>query len=160
MKAILLIDHGSRRSEANNMLACMANLVQQLVGDEVIVEYAHMELADPDIAAGFAGCVRRGATEVIAFPYMLSPGRHSTADIPRLVAEAATASPGIPFRVTRAFGMHEKLAEVILDRAGVTASADGTVGARCVRPAGAPECFCGNACPALGADEPVAAADL
>ena len=28
MRAILLIDHGSRRAEANEMLHCMANLVQ------------------------------------------------------------------------------------------------------------------------------------
>ena len=65
MKAILLIDHGSKRAEANEMLACMANLVQAMTGPGVIVEHAHMELAEPDIPAGFAACVARGATEVI-----------------------------------------------------------------------------------------------
>ena len=119
MKAILLIDHGSRRAEANHMLACMANLVQALVGDGAIVGYAHMELAEPSIPAGFAECVARGATEIVAFPYMLSPGRHSTADIPHLVADAAAAHPGVRARVTDAFGVHEKLGELILLRAGV-----------------------------------------
>lgn len=119
MKAILLIDHGSRRDEANHMLACMAALVQRMAGERIVVRHAHMELAEPDIAAGFAECVAAGACEVIAFPYMLSPGRHSTSDIPRLVAQAASTFPGVHFSVTPAFGVHEGLGELILHRAGV-----------------------------------------
>ena len=119
MKAILLIDHGSVREPANNMLECMATLVQRMVGGAAIVRFAHMELAEPTVAQGFAECVRAGATEVVAFPYMLSPGKHSTRDIPRLVAEAARAFPGIAYRITPAFGVHEKLAELVAMRAGV-----------------------------------------
>jgi len=84
------------------------------------VGYAHMELAEPGIGAGFDACVGRGATEVIAFPYMLSPGKHSTRDIPRMVGEAASKHPGIRYSVTPAFGLHEKLGEVVLERAGVS----------------------------------------
>lgn len=119
MRAILLIDHGSVREEANHMLASAADLLQQMLGDTVQVHYAHMELAEPTIAQGFAACARDGATEVIAFPYMLSPGKHVTRDIPRLVAEAAREFPGLSYRVTDAFGVHEKLAELIALRAGL-----------------------------------------
>ena len=119
MRSILLIDHGSVKPEANHMVSCMANLLQHMVGDEIVVRHAHMELAEPSIAAGFADCVRNGATEVIAFPYMLSPGKHVTRDVPRLVAEAAQAVPGVSYRVTDAFGVHERLAELIALRAGV-----------------------------------------
>ena len=121
MKAILLIDHGSVKSEANEMLADVASMVQEMAGPEVLVGYAHMELAEPDIDAGFAACVARGATDVVAFPYMLSPGKHSTRDIPRLVAAAAARHPRVTYSVTPAFGVHEKLGEVVLERAGVTA---------------------------------------
>ncbi len=123
MKAILLIDHGSVRQEANEMLERVAALVRQIAGPGVIVHAAHMELAKPTIAAGFRHCVEEGATEVIAFPYMLSPGKHSTRDIPRLVAEAAAAFPHVGYRVTEAFGLHEKLAEVVLERTGVATPA-------------------------------------
>lgn len=119
MKAILLVDHGSRVSEANDMLITMADLVQELAGPGVIIRPAHMELSEPSIAAGFASCVEAGATEVVVFPYMLSPGKHSTRDIPRMVAEVATLHPGIAWSVTAAFGIHEKLGEIILGRAGV-----------------------------------------
>ncbi len=122
-QAILIIDHGSRRAEANEMLECVANLAQAMAGAGVVVRHAHMELAEPSIAAGFAACVAAGATEIVAFPYMLSPGKHSTGDIPRLVAEAAKLHRGVTFRVTPAFGVHEKLAELILLRAGVRPNA-------------------------------------
>ena len=119
MKAILLIDHGSRRDEANTMLADVRDMIQQQAGTDVIVEYSHMELAEPTIEQGIAACVKRVATDVIAFPYMLSPGKHSTRDIPRMIDEAAKNFPGVTFSVTPAFGVHEKLGEVVLERAGV-----------------------------------------
>ena len=124
MKGILIVDHGSRLTEANEMLREMADLIQSMAGPDVVVRYAHMELADPDIAQGFGDCVRAGATDVTVFPYMLSPGRHSTADIPRMVAAAAKAFPGVMFSVTPAFGLHEKLAQVVLERAAVEVHAD------------------------------------
>lgn len=126
MRAILIIDHGSTRAEANEMLADVATLLQQMVGDGVIVRHAHMELAGPSIPEGFADCVRAGATEVVAFPYMLSPGKHVTRDVPRLVAEAAREFPNVAFRVTEAFGVHPKLAEVVAERTGVNVIAPTT----------------------------------
>jgi enoyl-CoA hydratase/carnithine racemase len=53
-RAILLIDHGSRRDAANQQLHVIgARLDQALTetGPPAIVECAHMELADPDIRA-------------------------------------------------------------------------------------------------------------
>ena len=147
MKAILIVDHGSRKREANDMLTCMANLVQTMAGSGVIVRSAHMELAEPSIAAGFASCVEAGANEVTIFPYMLSPGRHSTSDIPRMVAEVSTSYPGVSFSVTPAFGVHEKLGEIILNRAGldVDSSFAETSANRCWDPA-CSEQLCGDAC--------------
>ena len=147
MKGILIVDHGSQKAEANDMLRCMANLIQTMAGTDVVVRYAHMELADPTIAEGFAACVNAGATEVTVFPYMLSPGRHSTSDIPRMVTHAARGFPLVTFNVTPAFGVHEKLAEVVLDRAGVQPVFDPT-GAEADR-CWDPECsekLCGDAC--------------
>lgn len=142
-KAILIIDHGSKRGEANEMLDCVSNLVQAMAGGGVIVRYAHMELAEPSIEAGFAECVNAGATEVVAFPYMLSPGKHSTGDIPRLVAAAAAPFPAVTYSVTPAFGVHEKLAELILLRAGVRPNAIDAN--RCWHSSEEPR-TCGDAC--------------
>lgn len=146
MKAILLIDHGSRRREANDMVHCMANLVQALAGPDVIVRPAHMELADPTIEQGFTSCVEAGATEVVVFPYMLSPGRHSIEDIPAMVAAVATRHPAVAFRVTPAFGVHEKLAELILSRAGIERRAGTAMDFDCCWSPDKADISCGDAC--------------
>jgi sirohydrochlorin ferrochelatase len=146
MRAILLVDHGSVRPEANHMLDCVANLLQSMVGPDVLVRAAHMELAEPLIPEGVESCVQGGATDLVVFPYMLSPGKHSTRDIPRIVAEATRRYPALRVRVTPAFGVHAKLAEVIAERAGVEiASLNGEECLRCWNPDGAVG-TCGDAC--------------
>ncbi|MEP6496244.1 MAG: CbiX/SirB N-terminal domain-containing protein [bacterium] len=158
MRSILLVDHGSVRAEANHMLTCMASLLQQMVGDGVLVRHAHMELAEPSIANGLAECVRGGATTITVFPYMLSPGKHVTRDVPRLVAEAAAKFPHVTCRVSDAFGVHEKLAELIALRAGVEIAhpLEAADACRCWEPNGETGA-CGVACAARAA-EPLAAA--
>lgn len=116
--ALLIVDHGSRQPEANAALEELAALLRQL-RPGLVVHCAHMTLAEPTTAQGFERCVRDGATEVLVHPYMLGPGRHALEDIPRLVAEAAARHPGVTFRVTPPLGVHRKLAELVLERAGL-----------------------------------------
>ncbi len=119
MQAILLIDHGSRRAEANAMIHCVARMVAfqaQQLGQPKHVIGAHMELAEPTIAQGLASCVTAGAQEVIVHPYLLAPGRHASEDIPRMVAEAAKAYPEIRVCVSAPLGVHAAIAQVVLDR--------------------------------------------
>jgi sirohydrochlorin ferrochelatase len=114
-RAILLVDHGSRRAEANAQLAAVAVLVAERAPD-AIVHIAHMELAAPDIPQGVDACARDGADEVVVHPYFLAPGNHSTHDIPHLVREAAAHHPGLRVRISEPLGLHPKLVDVILDR--------------------------------------------
>lgn len=112
---VILVDHGSKVAEANAMLDEVVRLFRESTGAP-IVEPAHMELADPTIAQAFARCVEQGATRVVVHPYFLSPGRHSTSDIPRLVEEAARVHPGVPVTVTEPLGLDIRMSEVILQR--------------------------------------------
>ena len=114
-KAILLIDHGSVKAEANELLEEIARLVARLAPGYHVTA-AHMELAPPDIAAGIAACVAAGSTDITVMPYMLAPGRHSTDDIPRMALEAAERHEGVRVRVSEPLGADSRLAEVILAR--------------------------------------------
>lgn len=114
-KAILLVDHGSVKAEANALLEEIARLVAE-IAPGYHVEAAHMELAPPDIAAGVEACVEAGATDITVMPYMLAPGRHSTGDIPRMALDAAQKYEGIQIRVSAPLGSDSRLAEVILER--------------------------------------------
>lgn len=115
---LLLVDHGSRFQEANDMLADVAAMLRRLSGQDCI-HHAHMELAEPTIRQGYETCIREGATAVVVHPYFLSPGRHSMSDIPRMVAEVALAFPGVAYCVTEPLGLHPKICEVVLERAGI-----------------------------------------
>jgi len=127
------------------MLDCVANLLQAMVGENALVRAAHMELAEPLIPQGVEACVEAGATELVVFPYMLSPGKHSTRDIPRIVAEATRGHPGLRVQVTPAFGVHAKLAEVIAERSGVELASAISDCNRCWNPDGEIGA-CGDAC--------------
>lgn len=112
---IILVDHGSRFKAANDMLDEVVAMFKRVSGNR-IVQAAHMELAEPTIAQAFDACVRQGAGRVAVHPYFLSPGKHSTTDIPRIVEQAAAQHPGVTFHVTPPLGLDDKIAEVIMRR--------------------------------------------
>lgn len=118
MRALLLVDHGSRASEANESLVAIAELVRARVGPGVIVGYAHMELATPTVHDAIAILVAEGAAQITVVPYFLARGRHSREDIPKLVSDATAAHPGVLFVVAEPLGPHPLLAELVLLRGG------------------------------------------
>ncbi|HIE95965.1 MAG: CbiX/SirB N-terminal domain-containing protein [Fuerstiella sp.] len=113
--AVVIVDHGSRKPASNEMLY-QATKIFAAQSNYAIVEPAHMELAQPDIATAFRKCVEQGAARVVVFPYFLSPGRHWSEDIPGLVTEAARPFPDVAWLVTAPFGLHPKMSSIIDDR--------------------------------------------
>lgn len=94
------------------MLEEMAALYRRVTGMS-IVEPAHMELAEPSISQAIDRCVAQGASSVVVSLFFLSPGRHSTSDIPRLVTEAMARHPGLSCKVSEALGLDQRLAELL-----------------------------------------------
>lgn len=113
---VIVVDHGSRRAESNEMLEALtrSSISERLEYD--IVEPAHMELAEPSIATAFDRCVERGATMVVIQPYFLLPGKHWNQDIPELAADAASHHPGVEYLVAAPFGVHPLMADVVSAR--------------------------------------------
>ena len=109
---IILVDHGSKRASANEMLNEVVRVFRETTGAK-IVEPAHMELAEPSLAEAYSACVEQGAKEIVIHPYFLAPGRHSTEDIPRMAEEAAALHPLTPYRVTEPLGIDPRMSEVI-----------------------------------------------
>jgi sirohydrochlorin ferrochelatase len=112
---VIVVDHGSRRNESNDMLLRVVAMFRRMC-DYSIVEPAHMELAEPTIAQAFDRCVEQGAEIVIVHPYFLLPGRHWDEDIPRLAAEAAARHEDVPYLVTAPLGVHEVMMRIMDDR--------------------------------------------
>jgi sirohydrochlorin ferrochelatase len=113
-RAIIIVDHGSTRPAANNMLDEVVALVRSRGPEPVYA--AHMELAEPTIDTAFDTAVAAGADFVFVFPYFLSPGRHSREDIPRLCAQAAARHPGLRWHCCGPVGPDPLMADLILHR--------------------------------------------
>jgi sirohydrochlorin ferrochelatase len=110
--AVIVVDHGSRRSESNDsMEASVRSSADRL--PYPIVEPAHMELAEPSIGAAFDRCVTAGATTVVLAPYFLGPGAHWDRDIPALAAEAAARHPGVRWLVAAPLGPDPLLVDLV-----------------------------------------------
>ena len=113
--AVLLIAHGSRRSEANDDLLRLAENLRAK-GLYPIVETAYLELAAPDIAAGCAQCVHLGASEVKLLPYFLSAGAHVVDDLERHRRELVVRFPQVSFELCQPLGLHPLMMDIVLDR--------------------------------------------
>ncbi|HZZ42328.1 MAG TPA: CbiX/SirB N-terminal domain-containing protein [Tepidisphaeraceae bacterium] len=115
---IVIVDHGSRRSESNAMLEEVASLFHQRFTDLYpIVEPAHMELSEPSIATAYARCAQRGANTIIIVPFFLGPGKHWTSDIPGLAAAAAADHPTTRYHVAMPLGIDDLILELLSKRA-------------------------------------------
>jgi len=114
-RAILLVDHGSRRPDANALLDAVAEELGRRMPDH-IVRVAHMEIAEPTLAQGFDACVEAGAREIVVHPYFLGPGTHTRKSIPSLVEAAAQRHPELRVRISEPLGLHPKLVDVIVER--------------------------------------------
>jgi len=113
--ALILVDHGSKREEANAHLFKVKDRMEERA-PELIIEAAHMELADPSIEDACMACINRGAKSIQVFPYMVTPGRHSQFDIPEIVTQIAQKHPDIHFEVLPPFGIHDELIDVIFKK--------------------------------------------
>ncbi len=120
MLGLLLVDHGSRRIEANAQVVDMAGRVARLMPPGTPITSAHLEVCPPTIAEGVAWLLAQGVDELRVLPYFLSDGRHLREDIPAQVREALRADPQVRFVIGGALGPDDVLAALLLRRAEVT----------------------------------------
>jgi sirohydrochlorin ferrochelatase len=115
---IIIVDHGSRSTESNALLHEVADRFAARVNEHFeIVEPAHMELADPDIAEAYTRCVGRGATRIIVCPMFFGRGKHWHVDIPSQVAQAAKEFPNTRYQIAAPLGADDLLLDLLAKRA-------------------------------------------
>jgi uroporphyrin-III C-methyltransferase len=114
-RGVLVVGHGSRRSEANDDVRLAAARIGRR-GNFPLVEAAFLEIAAPSIDEGFARLAARGAESVVVHPYFLSPGRHTRGDIPVAVREAAARHPNLEWTISEPLSAHELVIEASVER--------------------------------------------
>jgi len=113
--AILLMAHGSRIPEANDAAREIAARVQKMTEFE-IVEVSFREQHLPNIQQGVDSCVARGARRILLVPYFLYMGAHVLEDLPEELEQARVRHPEIEMVLGKHLGVHNKLAEIVVER--------------------------------------------
>lgn len=122
MQALLLIAHGSRRTESNDEVRDLtADLAARARDRFPIVRCAFLELAEPSIPEGIEQCIQDGAAEVVVLPYFLSAGRHVVTDIPNEVRGKQDEYPQINIRIAPYLGASMGIPDLLLESASVPA---------------------------------------
>lgn len=118
MLGLLVVDHGSRRAEANAQLLDIAARIARL-RPGVPLATAHLDVCPPTIADGVAALLAQGCDDLRVLPYFLSAGRHLSQDIPDAVRAALAARPEVRWTVGGALGPDDALAALLLARGGL-----------------------------------------
>lgn len=114
-RALLLVAHGSRLSEANAEVARLAERLREASGDQYeIVTHAFLEIAEPGIPTGIDACIAQGATQLWVLPYFLVAGRHVRDDVPALLEQARERHPQIAIYLCAHLGAEAGLPELLL----------------------------------------------
>ncbi len=136
MKSLLLVAHGSRRTQSNDEIRELTAKVRVQAGTRFgFVGCAFLELAEPSIPAGIEACIAAGADEIVVMPYFLSAGRHVVADVPALVQAKQAEHPEIAMRFTTYLGASAVMTELILETVDANQCLCGRAQADCQYPA-------------------------
>lgn len=112
---LLLIGHGSRREDANDVLRAVASQVAVRL-PSYVVQPCFLEIGAPTIGEGYDALVAAGVVEVVAVPYFLYPGNHTSRDIPDALAVAAARHPSTSARLTASLDLDDRLVDIVIDR--------------------------------------------
>lgn len=118
MESIILVGHGSRRKEANN-LDLIGSLLHKAIHpncDQGCVKVAYLQFSEPDLMGAIRESINEGSRRIVVHPYFLSTGNHVMEDIPAVIQEAKALYPEVEFVYTEPLGVHEKLVQVVLER--------------------------------------------
>ncbi|HEY5719659.1 MAG TPA: CbiX/SirB N-terminal domain-containing protein [Gammaproteobacteria bacterium] len=114
MRALILVAHGSRDANSNQVVLDLAGELADRLGSEYdCVRPAFLEFAEPEPDQAIAGCVECGVDQIVVLPYFLAPGRHVTRDVPALLARVRSAHPQVEFELLPYAGSAPQLAGAI-----------------------------------------------
>jgi len=115
-RAVLLFGHGSRDPAWREPMDAVARRIRERSPATDVV-CAFLELQSPDFPAAVAELARRGAGQVTVLPMFLGVGKHAREDLPRLVASARAAHPGLRLDILPSVGERADVLDLLADAA-------------------------------------------
>jgi len=117
----IVFAHGSSVESANEAVRSVAREFARAGGYRAVIA-AFLEGGKPDLSAAVAELAAQGVSQAVVLPYFLTLGLHLQRDLPRIVAEARRANPGIEIEAAPPLDGHPAMIEALLDRARESAA--------------------------------------
>lgn len=119
MTGILILAHGSRKSETENTLQKIIEMVKaelKSANNVPLVEYAFLQFSDNNLEMGLKKLVDHGADKIKIIPYFLFDGVHILEDIPAEIDAFLKENPEVEIRFGQTLGADIRLAKIVVDR--------------------------------------------
>jgi sirohydrochlorin cobaltochelatase len=115
MNGILILAHGSRRQETEQILNSLTQKVKERTGEELVCP-AFLQFSDQNLEAGIETLIRKGATNIKVIPMFLFDGIHVTEDIPGELEAIKAKHPGIELKMSKHLSDDDRIADILVDR--------------------------------------------
>lgn len=117
MRALLLVAHGSRRTQSNREILLLVQEIESLPTNAFdMVAHAFLQRATPSTEERMAELARAGVREVTVFPYFLASGSHVTKDMPAMVDKLSRQHPDMAIRLAPHLGALPGVAALIVQQ--------------------------------------------
>jgi sirohydrochlorin cobaltochelatase len=110
--AIILFAHGARDERWAEPFERIASKVRA-AAPGLLVELAYLEHLEPSLEQATRRLAKLGATAIRVVPLFLGRGGHLRGDVPRLIAAAAAALPGVSIELARSAGEDDALVDAL-----------------------------------------------
>jgi len=123
-RAVIVLGHGSREKEANDVLRKTAGSLDAMKSFGT-VEVAFLEIAEPGFNDVLGGLLERGYRDLRVMPYFLYSGTHVAREIPAVIDSFCAKHPDLKIRLARTLGSHEKMLDIVAERINEALSSHG-----------------------------------
>ncbi len=114
MKGILLVGHGSRSAEAQQVFTQIIEALRNRLQTEV--EGCSMEISEPFIPETVEKMVQKGVRHITVLPYFLYSGIHIKEDIPEILKEIKEKHKELEITMAEPLGYHNTLIDILVER--------------------------------------------
>lgn len=114
MKVIIILSHGSKNKNSNNLPIKVAEEVEKSTGIKTLI--ANLQLSPPFLDEVIEEAYKDGIREFIIHPFFLHNANHVMYDIPEYLEKLKEKHRDISFIVTEITGSHPMISRLVEDQ--------------------------------------------
>jgi len=115
MDGILILAHGSKRIETEEVMDSLVEKVRKKSGNRLVYP-CYLQFSDNNLEKGVERLVGKGASSISVIPLFLFDGVHVTQDIPEEIEGIKAKHPGVEIMLGSHIGADDRLADIVMDR--------------------------------------------